>query len=189
MLNPFRLGPCLHRVVVALNGGHRIQPEVGEVRRVFYRALEISGTRVFTHGDEHLTVWFFTLSQFTPLGLSDAPAPETWPAPAQTCSGIIWGRNPCPCSSGLRVDADAEGVLTAFAEECAKGFCALEEVRSPRAGCPRGGSEALLLHLLNEFFEGSSLEAPPWWFWDMEAFVIRGWAQPACSPSSPPIFC
>ena len=158
MLNPFRLGPCLHRVVVALNGGHRIQPEVGEVRRVFYGALEIFGYGgVFTHGDEHLTCLVLHVVPVHAAGaVGCARAGEHRLHLRKHALHHCGVETHAHVLQVFRVDADAEGVLTAFAEECAEGVLRVGGgALAALAGCPRGGVEALLLHLLNEFFEGA----------------------------------
>ena len=41
-------------------------------------------------------VWFFTLSQFTPLGLSDAPAPENIACTCANMLCIMAGSKPMP---------------------------------------------------------------------------------------------
>ena len=160
MLNPFRLGPRLHRVVVALNGGHRVQPEVGEVRRVFYGALEVFGYGGgFAHGCEHLAGLVLHVVPVHAAGaVGCARAGEH-------CLNL---REHALHHGGVKahahvlqvfgVDADAEGVLAAFAEECAEGvLCVGGAALAALAGCPCGGVEALFLHLLNEFFEGVAL--------------------------------
>ena len=160
MLNPFRLGPCLHRVVVALNGGHRIQPEVCEVRRVFYGALEVFGYGgVFTHGCEHLAGLVLHVIPVHAAGAVGC---------ARAGEHCLYLREHALHHGGVEahahvlqvfgVDADAEGVLTAFAEERAEGVLRVGGgALTALAGCPCGGVEALLLHLLNEFFEGVAL--------------------------------
>ena len=181
MLNPFRLGPCLYRVVVAFNGGHRVQPEVGEVRRVFYGTLEIFGYGgVFAHGCEHLAGLVLHVVPVHAAGAVGC---------ARAGEHRLHLREHALHHSGVEVhahvlqvfgvDADAEGVLAAFAEERAEGvLCVGGGALAALAGCPCGGVEALFLHLLNEFFEGVALVggAAGGVLRHVKPFVIRGWA-------------
>ena len=193
MLHPFRLGPRLHRVVVALNDSHRVQPEVGEVRRVFYGALEVFGYGgVFTHGGEHLAgLVLHAIPVHTAGAVGCARAGEHCLYLRE--HALHHGRVEAHAHvlQVFGVDADAEGVLAAFAEERAEGILRVGGgALTALAGCPCGGVEALLLHLLNEFFEGVALVggAAGGVLRHVKPFVIRGWAQLARSLSSLPIF-
>ena len=180
MLNPFRLGPRLHRQVVAFNGGYGVQPEVSEVRGVFYGALEVFGYGgVFTLGGEHLAgLVLYAIPVHAAGAVGCARAGEH-------CLHL---RKHALHHGGVKahahvlevfgVDADAEGVLAAFAEERTEGVLRVGGALAALAGCPCGGVEALLLHLLKEFFEGVALVggAAGGVLRHVKPFVIRGWA-------------
>ena len=193
LLNPFGLGPGLHGQVVTLDGGDRIQPQVGQVCGVLDGALEVFGNRrVFAHGGEHLAG----------LILDVGPV-HAARAGFVGCAGKhgLHLREHALQHSGVEADAhvlevfgidvNAEGVLPALTEERAEGvLCVGGGALTALAGCPCGGVEALLLHLLQEFFEGVTLVGgvAVVVIRHLKPFLIRRWAQPARSLSSLPIF-
>ena len=193
LLNPFGLGPGLHGQVVALDGGDRIQPQVGQVCGVLDGALEVFGNRrVFAHGGEHLAG----------LILDVGPV-HAARAGFVGCAGKhgLHLREHALQHSGveahahvlevLGIDVNAEGVLPALTEERAEGVLRVGGgALTALAGCPCGGVEALLLHLLQEFFEGVTLVGgvAVVVIRHLKPFLIRRWAQPARSLSSLPIF-
>ena len=171
MLNPFRLGPRLHRVVVPFNGGHCIQPEVGEVRRVFYGTLEVFGPEGSSPMDASTwRVWFFTLSQFTPLGLSDAPAPENIACTCANMLCIMAGSKLMPMffrSSGSMLMP--KGVWPPSPKSAPKGFCVWRRCpyRPGRLPLREGSKPCSCIFLMNSSRGRARWRRRRWGFSDM----------------------
>ena len=158
-------------MVVAFNGGHCVQPEVGEVRRVFYGALEVFGYGgVFTLGGEHLAGLVLHVVPVHAAGAVGC---------ARAGEHCLYLRKHALHHGGVEahahvlqvfgVDADAEGVLAAFAEERAEGVLRVGGgALTALAGCPAEGSKPCsCIFLMNSSRGSRSLEAPPVGFSDM----------------------